>query len=107
MGTSRPPLVGPVMLVKHRAWKLSPFLWVTIRPFSTTQVGVLDGGTVVLEAKLVLLMLEVVGSLDREEEEFWLGFGTLETDFEVKVELVDNVPFEPGSEELLEGVLVG
>ena len=66
----------------------------------------LDGSTVVLEAKLMLLMLEVAGTLDREEE-FWLGRGTPETGFEVKVELVDNVPFEPGSEELLKGVLVG
>ena len=107
MGTSRPALVGPVKLVKHRAWKLSPFFWVTIRPSSTTHVGVLEGSTEVLETRLMLPMLEVAGTLDREEEEFWLGLGPLETDFEVKVELVDNVPFEPGSEELLEGVLVG
>ena len=68
MGISKPPLVGPVKLVKHRAWKLSPFFWVTIRPSSTTQVGVVDGSTVVLEAKFMLPMLEVAGTFDREEE---------------------------------------
>ena len=66
-----------------------------------------DGSRVVLEAILMLPRLEVAGTFDREEEDFWLGLGTLETDFELKVELVDNVPFEPGREELLEGLPVG
>ena len=72
------------------------------RPSSTIQLGVL-GGAVALEVKLTLLLLGSTGKI----EVFRLELGGPETGYKVNIELVENVPFDPGEVTLLKGDLVG
>ena len=72
-----------------------------MRPSCITQLGVLNGGAVVLEVKRAFSLLEAVGTSDGNIETSWLGFGELGMEYEVKVKLVENVPIEPGEVTLL------